>query len=167
MNWRWTWVNFVVSLLINRVRFLLDEGLIQLYAWIAHYPGADTWLSARHIDFYSGALLVAAILALFHLRPLVYGVLLPSMPGVAHVLQDDQVVPLVDVPAQGLTRKVCLLDKNEIAITMFTGHSWHGKCSSPSHFLSLLSLSLPYSPLSSFPWTRRVESGSRARSRGY
>ena len=143
MNWRWTWVNYVVSLLINRARFLLDEGLYQLHAWITHYPGADTYLAARHIDFYAGALLVAAILALFHLRPLVYGVLLPSMPGVAHVLQDDQVVPLVDLPDQSLTRQVCLLDRNEIAITMFPGLGWYGKCSFPSHFFFLLSLSLP------------------------
>ena len=34
------------------------------------------------------------------------GMLTPSMPGVAHVLQDGHVVPLVDLPPQSLTRKV-------------------------------------------------------------
>ena len=111
MNWRWTWLNFVLSIFINRLRFLLDEGLYHLHGWITLNPGDDTNPAARHIDFYAGTLLVAAILAVFHLRPLVYGVLVPSMPGVAHVLQDNHVVPLVDVPAQGLTRKVCLLQE--------------------------------------------------------
>ena len=113
MNWRWTWINFVVSLLINRSRFLLDEGLYHLHEWITHHhpPGTDVYLEARYIDFYAGTALVAAILVLFHLRPLVHGVLLPSMPGVAHVLQDGQVVPLVDVPAQGLTRRVYFIGK--------------------------------------------------------
>ena len=111
MNWRWTWVNFVVSLFINRLRFLFDEGLYHLHAWIILHHGSDTNLAARHIDFYASTLLVAATLAVFHLRPLLFGVLLPSMPGVAHILQDNQVVPLVDVPSQGLTRKVCLLQE--------------------------------------------------------
>ena len=109
IDWSWTWVNFVVSLLINRLRFLVDEGLYHLHTWLTHHP--DAYPVARHVDFYATALFSAALLALFHLRPLIYGVLLPSMPGVAHILQNDQVVPLVDVPSQGLTRKVCLLQK--------------------------------------------------------
>ena len=61
------------------------------------------------MDFYVSALLAIAILTLFHLRPLHYGVLLPEMPGAEHVLLDGQVVPLVDKPPpQNLTRKVNL-----------------------------------------------------------
>ena len=104
MNWSWTWVNFVVSLFINRMRFLFDEGLYHLHGWIS--PGTETSPGVRHIDFYSGALIVATILSLFQLKPSCYGVVLPSMPDVAHTLQGDHVVPHVDPPDQGLTRKV-------------------------------------------------------------
>ena len=109
MNWRWTWVNFVVSLFINRMRFLFDEGLYHLHGWISIHPGTETSPEVRHIDFYSGALIVATILSLFQLKPSCYGVVLPSMPDVAHTLQGDHVVPHVDPPDQGLTRKVFLL----------------------------------------------------------
>ena len=108
MNLRWTWVNFVCSLLINRLRFLHDIGLYHLHKWITLHPGEDNHPAARQIDFYVSVLLATTILTLFHLRPLHYGVLLPSMPRAAHVLQDGQVVPLVDLPAQTLTRNVYL-----------------------------------------------------------
>ena len=112
MNWKWTWVNFVASLFINRLRFLSDTGLCNLHAWVTEMqPGSDNYPAARYIDFYVSALLSALILSLFHLRPVHYGVLLPSMPAVAHVLQEDgHLVPLVDnVPPQSLTRKVSLI----------------------------------------------------------
>ena len=105
MNWRWTWVNFIASLLINRFWFLRDIGLYHLHTWVTH-GSEDNYPAARYADFYVSALLSAAILSVFHLRPLHHGVLLPSMPGVAHVLQDGHVVPLVDLPPQSLTRKV-------------------------------------------------------------
>ena len=107
MNLRWTWVNFVSSLLINRLRFLHEIGLYHLHEWIQ--PGAESYPAARHVDFYASALFATTILALFHLRPLQYGVLLPSTPRATHVLQDGQVIPLVDVPAETLTRRVSLL----------------------------------------------------------
>ena len=75
------------------------------------YHGVDTYPSASQIDFYASALVATTILASFHLRPLYYGVLLPSTPEAAYVLRDGQVVPLVDVPAQSLTRKVSKLSK--------------------------------------------------------
>ena len=107
MNWRWTWVNFIASLLINRFSFLRDIGLYHLHAWVTQLqPGTDNYPAGRHIDFYVSALLSVLILSLFHLRPPCYGVLLPSMPGVAHVLQDGHLVPLVDQPPQNMTRKV-------------------------------------------------------------
>ena len=108
MNWGWTWVNFIASLFINRLRFLRDIGLYHLHTWVTHLqPGSDNYPAAKHIDFYVSALLSALILSLFHLRPVQYGVLLPSMPAVAHVLQDGHLVPLVDnVPPPSLTREV-------------------------------------------------------------
>ena len=111
MNWKWTWVNFIASLFINRLRFLSDTGLYNLHAWVTEMqPGSDNYPAARYIDFYVSALLSALILSFFHLRPVHYGVLLPSMPAVAHVLQDGHLVPLVDnVPPQSLTRKVSIL----------------------------------------------------------
>ena len=110
MNWRWTWVNFFASLWINRLSFLRDIGLHHLHEWVTHHqPGSDNYPAARQIDFYVSALLSVLILSLFHLRPLRYGVLLPSMPGVTHILQDGHLVPLVDPPPQSLTRKVFFL----------------------------------------------------------
>ena len=113
MNWRWTWVNFIASVFINRLRFLCDTGLYNLHAWVALaqiQPGSDNYPEAKHIDFYVSALLSVLILSFFHLRPVCHGVLLPSMPAVTHVLQDGHLVPLVDnVPPQSLTRKVSLI----------------------------------------------------------
>ena len=105
VNWRWTWVNFIASLSINRLRFLYNMGLYHLHTWVTHMePGYD---NNYYIDFYISALFSTLILALCHLRPVHYGVLLPSMPAVAHVLQDGHLVPLVDnLPPQSLTRKV-------------------------------------------------------------
>ena len=107
MNWRWTWVNFIASLLINRLSFLRDIGLYNLHAWVTHQqPGPDNYPVARQIEFYVSALFSLFILSLFHLRPIRYGVLLPSMPGVAHLLHNGHLVPLEDLPPQSLTRKV-------------------------------------------------------------
>ena len=105
VNWRWTWVNFIASLSINRLRFLYNMGLYHLHTWVTHMePGYD---NNYCIDFYVSALFSTLILALCHLRPVHYGVLVPSMPAVAHVLQDGHLVPLVDnLPPQSLTRKV-------------------------------------------------------------
>ena len=108
MNLRWTWVNFVTSLLVNRFSFLHDVGLYHLYAWIVLHPGSENYPEARMINFFASALVATAILSLLHLRPLHFGVLLPSQPGAAHILQDGQVVPLVDLPPQSLTRSVFL-----------------------------------------------------------
>ena len=109
MNLRWTWVNFATSLLVNRLSFLLDVGLYHLYAWIALHPGSENYPNARMINFFASASVATAILSLLHLRPLHFGVLLPSQPGAAHILQDGQVVPLVDLPPQSLTRKVSFI----------------------------------------------------------
>ena len=107
MNWRWTLVNFTASLWINRLSFLRDIGLYQLHEWVIHLQaGSDNYPAARQIDFYFSAFLSVLILSLFHLRPPRYGVLLPSMPGVTHVLQDGHLVPLVGLPPQSLTREV-------------------------------------------------------------
>ena len=108
MSWRWTWVNFIASLFFNRLRFLGDTGLFHLHTWLTHQQNAseDNYAAA---SFYVSALLSAAILSAFHLRPLRNGVLLPSMPAVAHVLHDGHVVPLVDPPPQSLTRKVTFI----------------------------------------------------------
>ena len=98
---------------INRLSFLRDIGLYHLHAWVTHQqPGSDNYL----INFYVSALLSLLILSLFHLRPLCYGVLLPSMPGVAHLLQDGHLVPLVDLPPQSLTRKVSFIYIQDIDI---------------------------------------------------
>ena len=43
MNLRWTWVNFVSSLLINRLRFLHNIGLYNLHEWITVQPGAGVF----------------------------------------------------------------------------------------------------------------------------
>ena len=112
MNWRWTWVNFVASLFINRLRFLRDISLHHLHTWVTEMQtGPDNNPVAKHIDFYVSALFSAFILSFFHLRPLHYGVLLPSMPAVAHILQDDHTVPLVDNDhPQNLTRKVSFIN---------------------------------------------------------
>ena len=108
VNWRWTGINFFASVFLNRLRFLRDIGLYHLHTWVTQMqPGSDNNPAAKHIDFYVNALLSALILSLFHLRPVHYGVLVPSMPAVAHVLQDGHLVPLVDnLPPQSLTRKV-------------------------------------------------------------
>ena len=108
VNWRWTGINFFASVFLNRLRFLRDIGLYHLHTWLTQMqPGSDNYPAAKHIDFYVNALLSALILSLFHLRPVHYGVLVPSMPAVAHVLQDGHLVPLVDnLPPQSLTRKV-------------------------------------------------------------
>ena len=112
MNWRWTWVNFIASLFINRLRFLRDISLHHLHTWVTEMQaGSDNYLVAKHIDFYVSALFSALILSFFHLRPVHYGVLLPSMPAVGHVLQDGLTVPLVDnAHPQNLTRKVSFID---------------------------------------------------------
>ena len=122
MNWRWTWVNFVASLFINRLRFLHDMGLYHLHTWVTHQPGSENYPVAKQIDFYVSALLSALILSLFHRRPLHYGVLLPSMPSVAHVLQDGQLVPLVDVPPQSLTRKVSFIPVQDLILIYCNAH---------------------------------------------
>ena len=102
---------------INRLSFLRDIGLYHLHAWVTHQqPGSDNYL----INFYVSALLSLLILSLFHLRPLRYGVLLPSMPGVAHLLQDGHLVPLVDLPPQSLTRKVSFIYIQDIDIDLDT-----------------------------------------------
>ena len=112
MNWRWTWVNFVASLFINRLRFLRDISLHHLHTWVTEMQaGSDNNPVAKHIDFYVSALFSAFILSFFHLRPVHYGVLLPSMPAVAHILQDGHTVPLVDnFHPQNLTRKVSFIN---------------------------------------------------------
>ena len=78
--------------------------------------GSDNNPVANHIDFYVSALFSALILSFFHLRPVHYGVLLPSMPAVAHVLQDGHTVPVVDnVHPQNLTRKMSFIDIIDIS----------------------------------------------------
>ena len=105
MSWKWTWVNFIASLLLNRLRFLLDLVLTQLHAWITQQP--EIHPPAWHLDFYVGSFVVALIFsALRSCCPLHYGVLLPTQPAVAHVLQDEHVVPVLQTPSQDLTRKV-------------------------------------------------------------
>ena len=119
---------------------MFDGGLHHLHAWITF--GSASYPASRHVDFYVSALLAIAILTLLHLRPLHYGVLLPEMPGAAHVLLDGQVVPLVDKPpAQNLTRKVNLIFvKKKFTLLTVTGLSWCGECSCPWRFFFLLSL---------------------------
>ena len=104
------------------------------------------------MDFYVSALLSGFILSLFHWRPLHYGVLLPSTPAVAHILQDGHPVPLVDVPPQSLTRKVFPSKTWYWYYNSPTGLSWHRKPSSTSSFWYLVLVSamctLPSSPFS-------------------
>ena len=111
ISWRWTWVNFIASLFFNRMRFLGDTGIFHLHSWLTmtHHQQNGSEYNYPAASFYVSALLSAAILSAFQLRPLHYGVLIPSLPAVAHVLQDSHVVPLVDPLPQSLTRKVSFI----------------------------------------------------------
>ena len=110
MNWKWTWVNFVASLLLNRLRNLL---LTQMHSWITDQPEIIplTW----NLEFYIGSLIVVVTFSLLRFCPLHYGVLLINQPEAAHVLQEGQVVPVLQNTPQYFTRKV--FHSNKIKVT--------------------------------------------------
>ena len=95
------------------------------------------------LTFCNSALFTIIILSLFRLRPPCYGILLPSLPGAVHVLQDGQVVPLVVAPAQSLTRKVSLSLSKINTTILTTDLSWPEERSSSLQFFYVLSLPLP------------------------
>ena len=105
VNWRWTWLNFVTSILVNRVLFLLDIGKYHLHAWIVNETEvSESYQLFWHIEFYLNTLLIGMHLALFQFSAFDFGVLLPETPEEAHVFQDGQVQPLLEVPMPTLTR---------------------------------------------------------------
>ena len=113
MNWRWTWLNFVVSVLINRLWFLIDRGVINFHVWAL--SGSESITIDRSqtvftdVYFYLSVLLSVILLALFQRLTSRFGVLFPEMPEVVHASQDGQIEPLVDLPAQTLTRQVSVM----------------------------------------------------------
>ena len=115
MNWRWTWLNFVVSVLINRLWFLIDRGVINFHVWAL--SGSESITIDRSqtvftdVYFYLSVLLSVILLALFQRLTSRFGVLFPEMPEVVHASQDGHIEPLVDLPAQTLTRQVSFMIK--------------------------------------------------------
>ena len=114
VNWRWTWINFINSTLINRFWFLMDKGIFNLHAWVL--SGADIITDIdksqtiyQHIDFYIMTLLSIILLALFQRSTSHFGVLLPETPEVAHASQDGHVGPFLDHPPPTLTRPVSFI----------------------------------------------------------
>ena len=105
VNWKWTWANFVASLLFNRLRFLLVLVMTQVHGWITLHLAMQP-PTCWYLDFYFGSLIVAATLSLLRFSAPHYGVLVPSQPAAVHVLQEEQVVPLLQNPPQRFTRKV-------------------------------------------------------------
>ena len=109
MNWRWTWLNFVVSALINRLWFLIDRGVSNSWVWAL--SESESIIIDRSqtvfidVYFYFSVLLSVILLALFQRLTSRFGVLFPEMPEVVHASQDGHVEPLVDLPAQTLTRQ--------------------------------------------------------------
>ena len=103
MNWRWTWVNFLVSLLINRLRFLIDEGLsvptpleqtLKKSVSPTHLLLEVRWGTCLTLTWHPGtSTSMPAPCLLCQYSPCFTQDHSP-MPGVVHVLQDDQVVPL-------------------------------------------------------------------------
>ena len=114
VNWKWTWLNFINSTLINRFWFLMDNGIYNLHAWVL--SGADIITDIdksqtiyQHIDFYITTLLSIILLALFQRSTSYFGVLLPEMPEEAHASQDGHVGPFLDIPPPTLTRPVSFI----------------------------------------------------------
>ena len=114
VNWKWTWLNFINSTLINRFWFLMDKGIYNLHAWVL--SGADIITDIdksqtiyQHMDFYIMTLLSIILLALFQRSTSHFGVLLPETPEVAHALQDGHVGPFLDIPPPTLTRPVSFI----------------------------------------------------------
>ena len=110
MNWRWTWLNFVVSALINRLWFLIDRGVSNSWVWAL--SESESIIIDRSqtvfidVYFYFSVLLSVILLALFQRLTSRFGVLFPEMPEVVHASQDGHIEPLVDLPKQTLTRQV-------------------------------------------------------------
>ena len=105
VNWRWTWLNYVTSILVNRVLFLLDIKKYHLHAWIVNETEvSESYQLFWHIEFYLNTLLIGMHLALFQFSAFDFGVLLPETPEEAHVFQDGHVQPLLEVPLPTLTR---------------------------------------------------------------
>ena len=110
MNWGWTWLNFITSVLINRTRFLLDIGIFRLHAWFVFGAEAsglgESYPTFDIVHSYSHMILAGIVLALLQFLPLPFGVLLLETPEVSHIFRDGHVEPLPEVPEQTLTRKV-------------------------------------------------------------
>ena len=110
MNWGWTWLNFITSVLINRTRFLLDIGIFRLHAWFVFGSDAnglgESYPTFDLVSPYCHLFIAGIVLALLQFLPLHFGVLLPEMPDVSHIFRDGRVEPLPEVPEQTLTRKV-------------------------------------------------------------
>ena len=105
VNWRWTWLNYITSILVNRVLFLLDIGKYHLHAWIVNETKvSESYQLFWHIEFYLNTLLIGMHLALFQYSAFDFGVLLPETPEEAHVFQDGRVQPLLEAPVPTLTR---------------------------------------------------------------
>ena len=110
MNWRWTWLNFVVSVLINRLWFLIDRGFYNFHVWALSESESITIDRSQtvfnDVYLYFSVLLSVILLALFQRLTSRFGVLFPEMPEVVHASQDGHIEPLMDLPAQTLTRQV-------------------------------------------------------------
>ena len=110
VNWRWTWLNYITSILVNRVLFLLDIGKYHLHAWIVNETEvSESYQSFWHIEFYLNTLLIGMHLALFQYSAFDFGVLLPETPEEAHVFQDGHVQPLLEAPMPTLTRLLFII----------------------------------------------------------
>ena len=115
MNWRWTWLNFVLSVLINRLWFLIDRGVSNSWVWAL--SESESIIIDRSqtvfidVYFYFSVLLSVILLVLFQRLTSRFGVLFPEMPEVVHASQDGHIEPLVDLPAQTLTRQVSVMSK--------------------------------------------------------
>ena len=110
---KWTIVNMFGSCLLSLVRYMSNlpySETMSQHAWILQQPGAEKFTNSKGVGTYLYCILntvFAMLLTLLLLRKLPEcGVLLPHLPGVLHVVQGGEVLPLIQPPPPTYTRWV-------------------------------------------------------------
>ena len=108
---KWTMVNMLGSCLLSLVRYLSSlshTSLVSLHAWLLQFPGAHQFTHFKGVGLYFYCLISTFSAIFFTLLllwwPVECGVILPHLPGVLHVVQEGEVLPLIHPPPPTFTR---------------------------------------------------------------